>query len=160
MFRTYNKQQATSNGEGPFLDTTTAWELTGNQLSTDSLAMDVVLELFDTYVFDRLYATVLPIRSSVSSFNPISTISASFKGYDANATFDPSVILADGNLARSGWQFEPASQFFSFQPSEYAWQSRWDRDNIYRQAVSFYLITWSVHGPQHGRSIKQNKTRC
>nr|POE65075.1 delta(7)-sterol 5(6)-desaturase [Quercus suber] len=104
-------------------------------------AMDVVLEIFDTLLFDRIYANVLPIQTAVASFDPISTIAASF-GKNINATWDPAASLADSSLARSGWQYTPASQSFSLQPSEYAWQSRWDRDNIWRQAVSLYAVTW------------------
>lgn len=102
--------------------------------------MDVVLEIFDSLAFDRLYATLLPISPAVSSFDPISTLAASFN-YDYNRTWNPAQKIAGGGLERSGWQWEPASQFFSLEPSEYAWMSRWDRDNIYRQLVSFYIIT-------------------
>jgi len=105
--------------------------------------MDVVLEVFDTLLFDRLYANVLPISPAVSAFDPISTISASLKSYDVNATYDR-LSLAEGSFARSGWQWQPASQYFSMQPSEHAYMSTWDRDNMYRQFVSLYLITWYV----------------
>jgi len=105
--------------------------------------MDVVLELADTFFFDRCYANLLPISSAVaSSFAPISTLAAGFKAYDVNATWDAATGLLAGESARSGWQWEPSSQFFSLPPSEYAYMSRWDRDNIYRQAVSLYLLTW------------------
>lgn len=103
--------------------------------------MDVVLEGFDTFLFDRIYAAVLPISASVAAFDPISTISASLKGLvvDHNATFhDPS----QGAFARSSWQYEPSTEYFSLQPSEYAYMSRWDRDNVFRQFVSLYIITW------------------
>ncbi|RMX77572.1 hypothetical protein D0868_16595, partial [Hortaea werneckii] len=103
--------------------------------------MDVVLEVCDTFLFDKLYASVLPINPAVATFDPISTISASLKGYDANATFDQATY-ADGGLARSGWQWEPASSYFNVEPSEYAYMSRWDRDNIYRQFISLYILTW------------------
>ncbi|RMY51856.1 hypothetical protein D0865_06111 [Hortaea werneckii] len=103
--------------------------------------MDVVLEVCDTFLFDKLYASVLPINPAVATFDPISTISASLKGYDANATFDQATY-ADGGLARSGWQWQPASSYFNVEPSEYAYMSRWDRDNIYRQFISLYILTW------------------
>lgn len=104
--------------------------------------MDVVLEVFDTFLFDRVYANLLPIHPSVSSFDPISTIAAGLKSYaetNATAFTDPT---GQGEALRSAWQFEPASSYFSVQPSEFAYMSRWDRDNIYRQFVSFYIITW------------------
>lgn len=103
--------------------------------------MDVVLEVFDTLLFDRIYANVLPIHPAVSSFDPISTITASWKGYlDSNATFATGPAV--GDYAPSGWQFTPASNYFSVQPGEYAYMSRWDRDNVWRQLVSLYIITW------------------
>ncbi|KAK0291741.1 c-5 sterol desaturase [Friedmanniomyces endolithicus] len=110
--------------------------------------MDVVLEVADTFLLDRLYATILPISSAISSFDPISTITASLKNYDLNnASFalPPSsrIDIAEGaiGLARSGWQWQPSTQWFNLEPSEWAWASRWDRDNVYRQLLSLYLIT-------------------
>ena len=104
--------------------------------------MDVVLEVFDTFVLDCIYANVLPIHPSASSVDPVSTIASSWKGYaDINGTYAAS-NAAGGDFARSGWLFQPASQYLSVQPSEYAYMSRWDRDNIYRQAASLYLLTW------------------
>ncbi|KAK3715434.1 c-5 sterol desaturase [Vermiconidia calcicola] len=103
--------------------------------------MDFVLETFDTFILDRLYAAALPIHTAVSQFEPISTTAASIKGYDANATWDAAAAVGGGEFARSGWQFSPASQYWNAQPSEYAWMSRWDRDNIYRQFISLYLLT-------------------
>lgn len=103
--------------------------------------MDVVLEVLDTFVFDRIYANLLPVSPAVSTFDPISTIAASFKGY-VNATSDASGSLADASFARSGWEYQPATEFFTLQPSEYAWMSRWDRDNVWRQLVTLYIITW------------------
>lgn len=101
--------------------------------------MDVVLEIADTFMFDRMFASLLPIQST-STFDPISTLTAGFKGYENDTTFADATQSAE--LARSGWQFEPASQYLSVQPSEYAWMSRWDRDNVYRQFVSLYILTW------------------
>lgn len=105
--------------------------------------MDVVLEVADTFLFDRLYASVLPAQSSVSSFHPISTIAASWKGYtDVNSTWEAATRLADGGFAHSAWQWQPASQYVGFQPTEYAYMSRWDRDNVFRQTLSLYALTW------------------
>ncbi|WPH02063.1 putative fatty acid hydroxylase [Acrodontium crateriforme] len=101
--------------------------------------MDVVLEVFDTYLFDRIYAAAFPLQSSLGGFDPISTITASLKG--ANATWNSSGATVDGAL-RSSWTWEPASQYFSVQPSEYAYLSRWDRDDVWRQTLSLYAMTW------------------
>ena len=102
--------------------------------------MDFVLEVFDTVMFDRMYANLLPIQSAFSAFDPISTISAGLKDFENSTTFDSASQGAD--VMRSSWQFEPASQYFSVQPSEYAYLSRWDRNNIWRQTVSLYILTW------------------
>jgi len=89
--------------------------------------MDVVLEVFDTFAFDRLYAAALP---AVSSFNT--------QKLAPNATFAnvgqlPSV---------SSYNYEPASRFMSFEPSEFAYMSQWSRNNAYRQGLSLFFITW------------------
>lgn len=104
--------------------------------------MDVVLEIFDTFLLDRLYANVLPIHPSVSSFDPVSTLSASLKGHDAFNTTGYGSAESAGEFARSGWTYTPATQYLPIEPSEYAYMSRWDRDNIWRQTVSLYCITW------------------
>lgn len=104
--------------------------------------MDVVLEIFDTFVFDRVYANILPIQSSITNFDPVSTIAASFKNslVDANASYAQPPAVGDYGL--SAWTFQPASPLFSVEPSEYAYMSRWDRDNIFRQCVSMFALTW------------------
>jgi Delta7-sterol 5-desaturase len=103
--------------------------------------MDVVLEVFDTFAFDRLYANLVPLQPNTWSFDPASSIGASWSGCnDLNATYDAAPKAA-GRMARSGWQYEPASSYFRFEPTEYAYISRWDRDNIWRQFLSLYVIT-------------------
>lgn len=101
--------------------------------------MDVVLEVADTFLFDRMYANLLPIQSAFSAFDPISTLTAGLKSLDNSTTFSDAT---QAEVAQSSWQFQPASQYLSVQPSEYAWMSRWDRDNVWRQTVSLYILTW------------------
>ena len=72
-------------------------------------------------------------------FDPISTIAASLKTSVDNATYLPGA--ADGGLIRSNWQYEPATSLLPLQPSEYAYMSQWDRDNVWRQAISLYVLT-------------------
>lgn len=105
--------------------------------------MDVVLETFDALLFDRLYASFLPIYSSATAFDPLSTITATLKGQNLyNATWQHELWqAASTDIVKSAWQFQPASETFSLQPSEYAYLSRWDRDNFYRQCLSLYVIT-------------------
>ena len=90
--------------------------------------MDVVLEVADTFIFDPLYAKLLPAY-------PASAI--------ANATLS-SIREEPTAYARphATWQYEPATQFFSTTPSKYAYMSQWARDDWRRQALSLYLITW------------------
>ena len=95
--------------------------------------MDVILELFDTFAFDRLYANLLPLTPSMLAYSAIDTLSAA-----PNATWSS---MKEAGTPFS-YTFAPASQYFSVEPSSYAYLSRWPRDNIYRQAVSLYLITW------------------
>lgn len=105
--------------------------------------MDYILETADTFLFDRIWANILPLSPAVSNFDPISTIAANFKGYDyQNASFDAASRLSGDFSARSGWQWTPASEHWSFAPGEYAWMSRWDRGNIWRQLATLYAITW------------------
>lgn len=102
--------------------------------------MDVVLEVFDTFLFDRLYASLRPIHQSSPPFDPGTTLAATPQSFaHQNATYN-----ASGKAASpwSAWQFQPASSHFSVAPSEYAYMSRWDRDYIWRQAVSLYIVTW------------------
>ncbi|KAF2151135.1 hypothetical protein K461DRAFT_287033 [Myriangium duriaei CBS 260.36] len=94
--------------------------------------MDVVLEVFDTFAFDRFYSTLLPLKQSTHTWSPLDLIA-------------PSPNASWSNLEHSGiqnYKFEPASQYFHVEPSAYAYMSRWPRDNAMRQAVSLYLITW------------------
>lgn len=92
--------------------------------------MDVVLEVFDTFFFDRLYASVLPATPRVSAA-AVSKFAGSVNA--SNPVLD--------QLA-SVYHYAPASQLFSLQPSGFAYMSSWARDNIYRQALSLFLITW------------------
>ncbi|KAF2093959.1 hypothetical protein NA57DRAFT_47430 [Rhizodiscina lignyota] len=93
--------------------------------------MDVVLEVFDTFLFDRMYATVLPVSQSVQSQYALSQ-------QTPNATYSSMLETP----TPYNWQYHPASQMLSFSPSQYAYMSQWPRDSIYRQAVSLFLITW------------------
>ncbi|KAF2798566.1 hypothetical protein K505DRAFT_296264 [Melanomma pulvis-pyrius CBS 109.77] len=88
--------------------------------------MDIVLELFDTFVFDSLYAAALPAKSPV---------------FPANSTFS-GVGEVPSAYPPTAWQYAPASDYLSFQPGQAAYMSQWSRDDWKRQFVSLYLITW------------------
>lgn len=86
--------------------------------------MDIVLELWDTFLGDRLYSTVLP--SSLAS--------------NAAATSPPYALWG----ASKPFVYEPATMWIYLEPSQYAYMSAWPRNNIYRQFLSFFLIVWYV----------------
>ncbi|MCJ1248333.1 c-5 sterol desaturase [Trapelia coarctata] len=88
--------------------------------------MDVVLELFDTFLFDRLYASLLPASS-------VQFAKTSVK-HAATSTFS--------SMREMPTTYNFASKFIQFEPSQYAYMSALPRDNIWRQALSLYLITW------------------
>ncbi|ORY63578.1 uncharacterized protein BCR38DRAFT_345256 [Pseudomassariella vexata] len=83
--------------------------------------MDVVNELYDTFIGDYIYAFAYPKRTALYDY-PQAT----------NASAQPF----------SSWQYEPSTSFFSITPSKAAYMSEWSRDNIYRQAINLFLITW------------------
>ena len=90
--------------------------------------MDIVLEVFDTFIFDRLYAGLLP-KSSL--------FYTSTAPKNASSTFTSMRELPTAVHCSS-------SQFVQLAPSQYAYMSAWPRDNILRQTLTLYLITWSV----------------
>ncbi|KAI1117120.1 hypothetical protein F5Y14DRAFT_404883 [Nemania sp. NC0429] len=79
--------------------------------------MDVILEIWDTYLADYVFAHAHPARSTASSY------------------------LDAYNMTASSWQYKPASAYIELEPSKYAFMSAWDRDNIVRQAISLWSIT-------------------
>jgi lathosterol oxidase len=97
--------------------------------------MDVVLEGFDTYLFDRLYAAILPASPSTVAYNGFKAAVGS-----ANATF--SSMREEPTAYYNTYQFHPASEYLSFSPSKYAYMSSLPRDDVFRQALSLFLITW------------------
>ncbi|KAA8643190.1 hypothetical protein EYZ11_010326 [Aspergillus tanneri] len=85
--------------------------------------MDIALEIWDTFIGDRLYAELLPTSLSSSVTNaPNSTLSL----FGASQPF----------------AYEPATKMIYLEPSKYAHMSAWPRNNIYRQFLSFFLIVW------------------
>jgi lathosterol oxidase len=90
--------------------------------------MDIVLEVADTFIFDHIYSSLLP-----ATISPLT----------ANATFSSIKEEPTGfALPAATWQYEPASKYFSLQPSQAAYESAWPRDDWRRQLLTLYLITW------------------
>ena len=88
--------------------------------------MDIVLEVIDTFLFDRLYATLLP-ASSVNA---------------AKAAIKDAATSTFSSVREMPTAYHAASQFLQLEPSQFAYMSAWPRDCIWRQALSLYLITW------------------
>ncbi|KAK2007027.1 hypothetical protein LZ32DRAFT_663160 [Colletotrichum eremochloae] len=86
------------------------------------VVMDVVLEIIDTFIGDKLHDTLLPAHATPYDF----------PNYTVNATALPLSI----------WKYKPSTYMFSLEPSEAAYMSAWPRDNIFRQFTSLFLITW------------------
>lgn len=95
--------------------------------------MDIVLEALDTFALDSVYANLFPLTPSQLAVSAIEQIAAA-----PNATWTS--MKEAGTPA--AYTFQPASQYLSFQPTNYAYMSRLPRDNIIRQALSFFFITW------------------
>ena len=91
-------------------------------------SMDVVLEVFDTFIFDRLYAGLLPATSIDFTTNIVKDA--------ATTTFS--------SMHELPTPYHAASQFLQLKPSQYASMSHLPRHNIWRHTISLYLITWSV----------------
>ena len=91
------------------------------------LNMDIVLEVFDTFLFDAFWAAAYPGSSSHTTAKRLQDA--------ATTTFSSMREVATGGPQSS-------TQFFQLEPSRYAYMSAWPRDNIYRQGITLYLITW------------------
>lgn len=93
-----------------------------------SATMDVVLEVFDTLLFDRLYANLLPAFPQPQ------------KSYAPDGTY------SSMRQAPTAYTYEPASQFLpSFlEPSDFINMSRMPRNDPLRQFISLYTITTYV----------------
>ena len=98
------------------------------QRQTD--AMDIALEIWDSFIGDRLYSALLPVSL---------TSSVSVPGF-ANAANSTLALFG----ASQPFVYEPATQLIYLEPSKYAYMSAWPRNNIYRQFLSFFLIVWYV----------------
>ncbi|GFF26618.1 probable C-5 sterol desaturase [Aspergillus udagawae] len=90
--------------------------------------MDIVLEVWDTFIGDRVYSALLPVSlsSTVSLPGLTNAANSSLSLFGASKPF----------------VYEPATQLFQLEPSKYAYLSAWPRNNIYRQFLSFFLIVW------------------
>lgn len=86
--------------------------------------MDIVLEVTDSFIGDYFFSWVLPARRAPYDY--------------------PNVPTNGTDQTFSTWQYKPSTHFFTIEPSQAAYMSAWPRDNIFRQAISLFLITWLV----------------
>lgn len=86
--------------------------------------MDIVVEVLDTFAFDYIYANCHPARPAPYDY-----------------PYPPSNETQTQQVF-SPWTYKPSTNFFSLPPSQHAYMSAWPRDNIYRQAVSLFMIVW------------------
>lgn len=84
--------------------------------------MDIVLEVVDYYFADQAYAALLPLTTS-----------------DLDHLH---VNYTHMKPRTSSWEYTPSTHLFYLDPTRAAYESIWDRDNVYRQALSLFLITW------------------
>lgn len=91
--------------------------------------MDIILEVVDHYFADWAYAALVP----ADSFSTSATISSSYELYN-NGT--------EGISKGASWEYTPSTHLFYLEPTAAAYESIWDRDNICRQAISLFFITW------------------
>ena len=95
--------------------------------------MDVVLEICDTLLFDRMYSTFLP-ASTISKYgNAIK---------DATTSNFSSIREAGTTTPTYEYIYKPASKLINLQPTQWTYASSWQRDEPYRQFFSLFLITW------------------
>ena len=84
--------------------------------------MDVALEICDTYVLDHVYAALHPAA-------PASYGLSDFKAINSSQPV-------------GSWQYTPSTHLFALEPSQAAYMSAWPRDNVYRQFISCFALTW------------------
>jgi len=100
--------------------------------------MDVVLEIFDQYVGDRLWAYMLPAFPGAQSALSPSKSDLLLP----NGTYSSMRQAATG--VSSAYTYHPASQYMNLEPSDFAYMSQWNRNNVWRQAASLFAITLYV----------------
>jgi len=100
--------------------------------------MDVVLEVFDQYLGDRVWAYLLPAFPLAQSV----LLPSKSDLLQPNGTYSSMRQAATG--VSSAYTYHPASQYMSFEPSDFAYMSQWDRNNIWRQAASLFTLTLYV----------------
>jgi lathosterol oxidase len=94
--------------------------------------MDIVLECFDTFFFDHVYASLSPAAPRPSSYD----------AFNNNGSASGAILKDLPSTQQNNWQYKPASEFLSFTPSTSAYKSSLQRDDPLRQLLSLFCITW------------------
>ena len=115
---------------------------TGGGEAWQAGAMDIILEILDTLLLDRVYATLWPASTASVSYQIIrqAAADAAAAGRMVNATFSSRQELPTG----ISYEYHPSSQYVQLRPSEWAYMSAWPRDHIFRQLLSVMSIGWCV----------------
>lgn len=106
--------------------------------------MDFVLEIFDHFCLDKLYAKVLPITATASLDQLAEEASASAMSHTTEKVLARGVApLLDLVQKLHGQKLDRygLAPVYVFPATEYATQSILSRDNIIRQALSLLVIT-------------------
>ncbi|KAI5285828.1 c-5 sterol desaturase [Ascosphaera acerosa] len=116
--------------------------------------MDVVLEVFDTYVCDYLYAKAFPISQPIQT-PLLAKIANGLNATEAAASAAATAVSAaaaqaggqmlDGSEllpASNAFVYRPSTELFTLEPSKWAYLSVFPRDNAFRQTLTLFMITW------------------
>ncbi|KAK2597959.1 c-5 sterol desaturase [Conoideocrella luteorostrata] len=94
--------------------------------------MDVILDLYETFIGDHVFARLHPAQSTVH-----------------NSSLSNSTSLPYGVPCI----YKPSTKYFTVRPSPAVCMSAWPRDKVYRQAVNLFLIFC------HNRSLTNLSSR-
>lgn len=95
--------------------------------------MDVVLEIWDTFLADHVFAKVFPAQATP----PFEITNGALSNHTTAQALLP-------------WQYSPATTYWTLEPPEAAYLTSVPRDNIWRQLASLYTITVSVDDQSPG----------
>jgi Delta7-sterol 5-desaturase len=86
--------------------------------------MDIILEAVDYHFADWAWASLLP----------------------TDRYHSPGVFSSNGTqLPDKPWEYIPSTHLFYLEPTAAAYESALMRDNVWRQAITLFFITWYAH---------------
>lgn len=108
--------------------------------------MDLVLEVFDTFFFDRVYAKFVPKDGALAR----ALVYDSAFNSTTSSLLSPDAWLEPSNLKRTAFSLltsqgsshpEYTKPYF-FNTTKWTYASLLPRNSVFREAVSLFLITW------------------